>query len=120
MAVMSLRRYCVPPRSSRQSPDSALSDAGRQQLGKVAGSATLASTMPRQCRVRQQEPLSFTLLSDTDRKIGLAYGACADPGAGYPMRISYLIDEQGKIAACYPKVNPAEHASQVLADVASA
>jgi peroxiredoxin Q/BCP len=41
----------------------------------------------------------FSLLCDTDRKIGLAYGACRDAGAGYPMRISYLIDEQGKIAA---------------------
>jgi len=59
-------------------------------------------------------------LCDTDRKIGLAYGACSDVKAGYPMRITYLIDEQGKIAVVYPKVNPADHASQVLADAASA
>jgi peroxiredoxin Q/BCP len=59
-------------------------------------------------------------LCDTDRKIGLAYGACSDVKAGYPMRISYLIDEQGKIAVVYPKVNPADHARQVLADAASA
>jgi peroxiredoxin len=50
----------------------------------------------------------------------LAYGACSDVKAGYPMRISYLIDEQGKIAVVYPKVNPADHASQVLADAANA
>jgi peroxiredoxin len=36
------------------------------------------------------------------------------------MRISYLIDEQGRIAVAYPKVNPADHASQVLADAAKA
>jgi len=60
------------------------------------------------------------LLCDTDRKISMAYGACSDVGAGYPMRISYLIDEQGKIAAVYPKVNPADHASQVLADAGNA
>jgi thioredoxin-dependent peroxiredoxin len=59
------------------------------------------------------------LLCDTDRKIGLAYGACSDVRAGYPMRISYLIDGQGRIAAVYPKVNPANHATQVLADAAS-
>jgi peroxiredoxin Q/BCP len=62
----------------------------------------------------------FRLLCDTDRKIGLAYGACNNAGAGYPMRISYLIDEHGKIAAAYPKVNPADHASQVLSDAAGA
>jgi len=59
------------------------------------------------------------LLCDTDRKIGLAYGACSDVRAGYPARISYLIDAQGKIAAVYRKVNPADHASQVLEDAAS-
>lgn len=55
-------------------------------------------------------------MSDTDRKIGMAYGACTDPKAGYASRISYLIDEQGKIAAVYPKVVPKEHPGQVLAD----
>jgi peroxiredoxin Q/BCP len=58
----------------------------------------------------------FKLLSDADRKIGMAYGACTDPKAGYASRISYLIDEQGKIAAAYPKVVPKEHPGQVLAD----
>ena len=58
----------------------------------------------------------FKLLCDTDRKLGLAYGACADPTAGYAKRISYLIDEQGKIKAVYAKVNPGEHPKQVLAD----
>jgi len=46
----------------------------------------------------------------------MAYGACTDPKAGYASRISYLIDEQGKIAAVYPKVVPKEHPGQVLAD----
>ena len=60
----------------------------------------------------------FKLLCDTDRKLGLAYGACADTKAGYANRISYLIDEQGKIAKVYSKVNPGEHPKQVLADAA--
>lgn len=60
----------------------------------------------------------FKLLCDTERKAGLAYGACTDAKAGYASRISYLIDEQGKIAAAYPKVVPKDHPGQVLADAA--
>lgn len=62
----------------------------------------------------------FKLLCDVDRKLGIAYGACTDPKAGYASRISYLIDEQGKIAAVYPKVVPAEHPKQVLSDAGAA
>jgi thioredoxin-dependent peroxiredoxin len=62
----------------------------------------------------------FKLLCDTDRKVGMAYGACSDPKAGYASRISYLIDEQGKITAAYPKVVPKDHPAQVLADALAA
>lgn len=60
----------------------------------------------------------FKLLYDTDRKLGMAYGACADAKAGYANRISYLIDEQGKVKAVYSKVSPGDHPKQVLADAA--
>ncbi len=60
---------------------------------------------------------NFPLLCDVDRKIGLAYGACDDAKAGYANRISYLIDEQGKIARAYAQVNPRQHPAEVLADV---
>ena len=60
----------------------------------------------------------YKLLCDTDRKLGIAYGACADAKAGYANRISYLIDEQGKVKAVYQKVSPGEHPKQVLADAA--
>jgi thioredoxin-dependent peroxiredoxin len=58
----------------------------------------------------------FPLLCDTSRELGLAYGACDDPKAGYAKRISYLIDEQGKILKAYPKVQPADHPEEVLRD----
>ena len=58
----------------------------------------------------------FPLLCDTDRSLGMAYGACDDPKAGYAKRISYLIDEQGKIFRAYPKVQPADHPEEVLRD----
>ena len=59
----------------------------------------------------------FPLLCDTDRSVGIAYGACADSKARYASRISILIDEDGNIARLYDKVNPRDHPAQVLADV---
>ncbi|MFA5131396.1 MAG: peroxiredoxin [Patescibacteria group bacterium] len=61
----------------------------------------------------QKFGLPFTLLSDNDKKIVKAYGA-----NGLVRRISYLIDPAGKIAKVYEKVKPAEHAEEVLRDVA--
>jgi peroxiredoxin Q/BCP len=60
---------------------------------------------------------NFALLCDTERTLGLAYGACDSPKARYANRISFLIDEAGKISRVYDKVNPRDHAGQVLADV---
>ena len=48
----------------------------------------------------------------------MAYGACDDPKAGYAKRVSYLIDEQGKILKAYAKVQPADHPEEVLKDAA--
>jgi peroxiredoxin Q/BCP len=59
----------------------------------------------------------FPLLCDTDRRVGVAYGACADSKARYASRVSFLIDEDGKLARIYDKVNPRDHPAQVLADV---
>jgi peroxiredoxin Q/BCP len=61
----------------------------------------------------------FPLLSDPDRKAGLAYGACGDPKARYAERISYVIDEEGKILRVYAQVDPRVHAAEVLADLLS-
>jgi len=60
---------------------------------------------------------SFPLLCDTERIAGMVYGACDNPKARTANRISYLIDEQGKIARVYPQVSPRAHPAQVLADV---
>ncbi len=64
--------------------------------------------------------LPFTLLADTDKKIVEAYGAWGEKsnyGKKYmgTFRITYVIDETGKIAAAYPKVKPEEHAAEILA-----
>ena len=61
--------------------------------------------------------LDFPLLCDTTRAVGLAYGACQQPKARYPERISVLIDEHGRVMRIYDQVDPRDHAARVLADL---
>jgi thioredoxin-dependent peroxiredoxin len=60
---------------------------------------------------------TFPLLCDTDRSVGVAYGACSDRKARFASRISFLIDEDGNLARIYDQVNPRDHPARVLADV---
>jgi peroxiredoxin Q/BCP len=56
----------------------------------------------------------FPLLCDTERKIGMAYGACSAPSDAHAKRISYVIDENGKVAHVLPKVDPSTHGAEIL------
>lgn len=56
----------------------------------------------------------FPLLCDTDRKVGLAYGACDEAAAQYAKRIAYLIGSDGSIEHTWPKADPAQHVQQVI------
>jgi peroxiredoxin Q/BCP len=60
----------------------------------------------------------FSLLCDTEREIGLAYGACDSAEAKTAKRISYVIGGDGKIVRAYPTVSTAEHPSEVLEFIA--
>lgn len=66
-------------------------------------------------RFAEKYKFPFSLLCDTERKIGLAYGATEDPSSGTAKRISYLIGADGKIVQAWPKVKPADHPAEVLA-----
>ena len=44
----------------------------------------------------------------------MACGAADDDDAGYPKRVTIVIDPQGVVRAVYEKVQPAEHPQQVL------
>ncbi len=59
----------------------------------------------------------FPLLSDADRAVALAYGACSTADARNPDRVSFLIDEHGMIERVYDQVDPRDHPARVLADV---
>ncbi len=63
--------------------------------------------------------LPFRLLVDTDKKIVQDYGVWGKKkfmGKEYmgTNRVTYLIDEQGKIAHVFPKVEPETHAGEIL------
>jgi len=66
--------------------------------------------------------LPFTLLADETMATIDKYGALVEKQMyGKPVRgtarISYLINPEGKVAKVYPKVDPANHALELLADI---
>ena len=68
---------------------------------------------------KQKHNLPFYLLSDPERRVIEQYGALGEKkmyGKTYMgiIRSTYIIDEVGRIARVYPKVKPAEHATEVL------
>ncbi len=63
--------------------------------------------------------LPFTLLADTDHAISDAYGVYGQKkfmGRSYMgvNRMTFLIDEKGKIKKVFEKVKPEDHAQEVL------
>jgi peroxiredoxin Q/BCP len=67
--------------------------------------------------------LNFPLLADTEGAVGRAYGTIGGPGilsklksaAGMADRVTFVIDEKGKIAHVIDKPDVANHAEEVLA-----
>ena len=72
----------------------------------------------------EEELCSFTLLSDPNRVMGEAYQVVRpseDPvPAGFPLRVTYLISPEGKIAAAWDlnaSSSLGEHADEGLAEI---
>ncbi len=64
--------------------------------------------------------LPFPLLLDPDKKIATAYGAANGiPILGLNRRITFVIDEQGKIVKVYPHVDPSANPGEILKAYAS-
>jgi thioredoxin-dependent peroxiredoxin len=73
-------------------------------------------------KFEEKYQLPFTLLADTEKKVVEAYGVWAPKkmmGREFlgTVRMSFLINPEGKIAKIYPKVKPEEHAEEVLEDL---
>lgn len=66
-------------------------------------------------KFRDKYQLPFTLLSDTDKKVADLYGAKGGLlGFIGAKRITYLIDESGKIMHVFDEVDSGRHAEQIL------
>lgn len=65
-----------------------------------------------------KDSLTFTLLSDSNKKVVSQYGSLGSYG---PLQIAnrntFLIDPQGKIVKVWTKVNPNVHSEEVLAAI---
>jgi peroxiredoxin Q/BCP len=57
----------------------------------------------------------FPLLSDPERRLGLAYHAARDPDQGYADRITYVIGPDSRIQEAYAKVDVKSHPAEILA-----
>jgi peroxiredoxin Q/BCP len=68
-------------------------------------------------RFAEKYKFPFPLLCDTDRKVGLAYGAANSPKDEYARRIAYVIDENGRIAQVHEKVDPKTFPKEQLASL---
>lgn len=55
--------------------------------------------------------LDFTLLSDTTKEVSAAYGV---KGWFMPSRVTFLIDENGKIVSILKNVNVSDHADEII------
>ena len=60
-------------------------------------------------RFAEKFDFPFPLLCDTEKKVGVAYGAADSPNDEYARRIAYVIDEEGKVAQAHAKVDAASY-----------
>jgi peroxiredoxin Q/BCP len=95
-----------------------------QQFGKK--DAVIVGVSPdraeAQQRFAQKYGLPYAFVPDPDHSIAQAYGVWKQKsmyGRTYMgiERTTFVIDPRGRIAKVYPKVKPAGHAAQVLADL---
>jgi peroxiredoxin Q/BCP len=57
----------------------------------------------------------FPLLCDTERKVGMAYGAAKSPKDRYAVRLTYVIGPDGKLEQAIETKDPANQAAELLA-----
>ena len=84
---------------------------------EAAGAAVYgisADTKDSHERFKAKYSLPFTLLADPEHKLGESYGVAQEGKNSYE-RSTFVIDADGNVAKIMRRVNPDEHADQVLA-----
>ncbi len=82
-----------------------------KKLGAVVVGVSVDS-VEEQKKFAEKEKLNFILLADSKKKVARAYGVLIKNIVA--SRITFIIDPDGKIAQIYPRVDPKEHADEVL------
>ena len=57
----------------------------------------------------------YALLCDTERALGLAYGACDSAEESYAKRLTFVVGPDGKIEQAIDTQDPAAQAEEILA-----
>jgi peroxiredoxin Q/BCP len=94
------------------------------QVGDTAIVGISPDPPPRQARFDEKYGLGFPLLADEDHAVAEAYGAWGEKslyGKRYLgiIRSAFLVDEEGKVAAAWPKVSPKDTAANLLRALAA-
>ena len=71
-----------------------------------------ADTLELNQKFSDKEKYTYPLLCDPDKKLIDALGIAAKNGLA--MRVTYVVDKEGKIAKIFDKVKPDGHAKEVL------
>lgn len=73
-------------------------------LDPIADNAAFAS----------KHQLPFRLLSDLDREMSVAYGAVTSQDDAVAKRLTYVIDEDGRVARSFVRMKAEGHADEVM------
>ena len=69
-------------------------------------------------RFREKYKLNFPLLTDENGRASEALGVLRENRQA-ANRVTFLLDQDGKVAKVYPEVSPETHADEILEDAAS-
>jgi thioredoxin-dependent peroxiredoxin len=91
-------------------------DLSRYQAANAAIVGVSVDSVDSHKQFCTKDSLTFTLLSDTDKKVVAEYGSLGNyAGFKIAKRNTFLINPEGKIVKVWTKVDPAHHSQEVLA-----
>ena len=86
-------------------------------FGDGAGAAVVGAsfdTVEENAAFRAKLSYPFPLLCDTERQLGLAYGACDTPSDVYARRLTFVVGPDGRLEHAIDTKQPGTHAAELL------